>query len=79
VAGAVTYRHRASATIPRGALLLFFDVNQATAPVSAYVLDKTQALSILRGCLAATRGESRTTEKAMTLGSMKKTCRYSLN
>ena len=42
------------------------------------VLDNTQALSILRGCLAATRSESRATEKAMTSGSMKMTCRYLL-
>jgi hypothetical protein len=51
---------------------------ETTAPASANVLDTTQCLSILRGCLAATRGGSRTTEKAMTLGSMKKTCRYLL-
>jgi hypothetical protein len=42
------------------------------------VLDNTLGLSILRCCLAATRGESRTTEKAMAPGSMKKTCRYLL-
>jgi len=45
---------------------------------SEFVLDNTQALSILLGCLAAARGECRTTEKAMTSGSMKMMCRYLL-
>jgi hypothetical protein len=50
----------------------------SNVPAPAFVLDNTQVLSILRGCLAATRGESRTTEKAMTSGSMKMMCRYLL-
>jgi hypothetical protein len=43
-----------------------------------FVLDNAKALSILRGCFAATRGEIRTPEKAMTSRSMEMTCRYLL-
>jgi hypothetical protein len=54
------------------------EAHKTTVPASANVLDNTSGLSILHGCLAATRGESRTTEKAMTSGSMNKKCRYLL-
>ena len=67
--------HKKTPTIPSPPLAAFAKLPKDLRP---NVLDNSQSLSILRGCLAATRGESRTTEKAMTSGSMKMMCRYLL-